>query len=140
MFYMPFANPCIHLHCIIADITYRPQITNLPIDHPILVSEGTTLGTVIYKLSYIDLDTTETHTIYAELDPGWAWNYFTLNPTSMLYYTGVDLYFMLIVFKNFLECNLCVPTAAEEVHSSKQEALNGLRGPRESICGCSLGM
>ena len=43
----------------------------------------------MYTLSYIDLDKSETHTIYAELDPGWAWNYFALNSTSR-YYTLKD--------------------------------------------------
>lgn len=70
------------LTILVQEITYRPTITNLPLDNSILISEGTALGTVIYSLSYIDLDTNEDHTIYAELDPGWAWNYFSLNSTS----------------------------------------------------------
>ena len=35
--------------------------------------------------------------------------------------------------KRHYKCNLCGPTAAGEIPSSEQEALYGLRGPRESI-------
>ena len=35
--------------------------------------------------------------------------------------------------KRHYRCNLCGPAAAGEIPSSEQEALYGLRGPRESI-------
>ena len=35
--------------------------------------------------------------------------------------------------KRYYRCNLCGPAAAGEIPSSEQEALYGLRGPRESI-------
>ena len=44
-----------------------------------------------------------------------------------------DSQFWLCPRKRHYRCNLCGPAAAGEIPSSEQEALYGLRGPRESI-------
>ncbi|XP_053377282.1 cadherin-related family member 2-like isoform X2 [Mercenaria mercenaria] len=70
------------LSVIVHDINDVPQIVNLGLSDAIAVHEGTALGTVVYTVSYIDLDTADTHTFHATYNPTLAANYFEMNITS----------------------------------------------------------
>jgi hypothetical protein len=67
----------------VLDINDVPTIVNLGLTDPIAVHEGTPLGTTVYTIQYVDIDTTDSHTVHVTYDETWATNYFGLNVSSM---------------------------------------------------------
>ena len=80
-------NVTLLICCTFSDIIDKPELVNLPLPNTqqIAVSENTPLGTSLFTVTYVDLDTDETNSIQVTFDPTWAWNYFHLNETSQFF-------------------------------------------------------
>ena len=83
MFYDKYHLELYDDYVLFIDINDVPQIVNLGLADAIAVHEGTPLGTTVYAIQYVDLDSTDTHAFHVTYDQTWAANYFGINQTSL---------------------------------------------------------